>query len=213
MRPSSSSSTSSSHRGPSRAGRAKRACARAGAARHRSGRAGGHRRGRAVLLGQVKGKIELAELSVPRDLRERDDRRPPGRAVDPRAGARAGHEPPGGVPGRSRAPRGPAPGRARAPRGRDARLLLAPARRVGDLPGHAPAGHAAQDGERDSRRRLRLVENLRPREAPASLGYVHAPSVPQAVSAAILRSGHLAAGLTPPAPSHSTSVRSAWPGR
>jgi hypothetical protein len=35
------------------------------------------------------------------------------------------------------------------------------------------------------------VEDLRPREAPASLGYVHAPSVPQAVSAAILRSGHL----------------------
>ena len=35
------------------------------------------------------------------------------------------------------------------------------------------------------------VEDLRPRDAPASLGYVHAPSVPQAVSAAILRSGHL----------------------
>ena len=35
------------------------------------------------------------------------------------------------------------------------------------------------------------VENLRPDETPDSLGYVHAPSLPQAATAAVLRSGHL----------------------
>jgi hypothetical protein len=35
------------------------------------------------------------------------------------------------------------------------------------------------------------VENLRPGSRPSSLGYVHAPSIPHAVTAAILRSGHL----------------------
>lgn len=35
------------------------------------------------------------------------------------------------------------------------------------------------------------VEDLRPRPDTASFGYVHAPSIPQAASAAILRSGHL----------------------
>ncbi|MEU1818816.1 hypothetical protein ABZ543_27045 [Streptomyces roseifaciens] len=35
------------------------------------------------------------------------------------------------------------------------------------------------------------VEELRPDTAPDSLGYVHAPSVPHAATAAILRSGHL----------------------
>jgi hypothetical protein len=35
------------------------------------------------------------------------------------------------------------------------------------------------------------VEDLRPRAGAGSLGHVHAPSVPQAASAAILRSGHL----------------------
>ena len=36
------------------------------------------------------------------------------------------------------------------------------------------------------------VENLRPDTRPDSLGYVHAPTLPQAATAAILRSGHLA---------------------
>jgi hypothetical protein len=35
------------------------------------------------------------------------------------------------------------------------------------------------------------VENLRPDRMPDSLGYIHAPSLPQAATAAILRSGHL----------------------
>jgi hypothetical protein len=37
-----------------------------------------------------------------------------------------------------------------------------------------------------------VVEDLRPDTRPDSLGYVHAPSLPQAATAAILRSGHLA---------------------
>lgn len=48
------------------------------------------------------------------------------------------------------------------------------------------------------------VENLKPDVQPDSLGYVHAPSIPQAITAAVLRSGHLshqtgesAAGQTP----------------
>jgi hypothetical protein len=36
------------------------------------------------------------------------------------------------------------------------------------------------------------VENLKPDTRPDSLGYVHAPTMPQAATAAILRSGHLA---------------------
>jgi hypothetical protein len=35
------------------------------------------------------------------------------------------------------------------------------------------------------------VENLRPDRQPDSLGFIHAPSIPQATAAAILRSGHL----------------------
>jgi hypothetical protein len=38
------------------------------------------------------------------------------------------------------------------------------------------------------------VEDLRPRSTPASLGYLHAPSVAHATTAAVLRSGHLARG-------------------
>ncbi|MBI5301750.1 MAG: hypothetical protein HY868_06420 [Chloroflexi bacterium] len=35
------------------------------------------------------------------------------------------------------------------------------------------------------------VENLKPETQPDSLGYVHAPSIPQAITAAVLRSAHL----------------------
>ncbi len=41
------------------------------------------------------------------------------------------------------------------------------------------------------------VEDLRPSAAPVSRGYLHAPSVPHATTAAILRSGHLARGESP----------------
>ena len=41
------------------------------------------------------------------------------------------------------------------------------------------------------------VEDLRPSAAPVSRGYLHAPSVPHAATAAILRSGHLARGESP----------------
>ena len=36
------------------------------------------------------------------------------------------------------------------------------------------------------------LEDLRPDVAPTSVGFIHAPSLPQAVTAAVLRSGHLA---------------------
>ncbi len=35
------------------------------------------------------------------------------------------------------------------------------------------------------------VENLKPETQPDSLGYIHAPSIPQAITAAVLRSAHL----------------------
>ena len=41
------------------------------------------------------------------------------------------------------------------------------------------------------------VEDLRPSAEPVSRGYLHAPSVPHASTAAILRSGHIARGESP----------------
>ncbi|HYJ26358.1 MAG TPA: hypothetical protein VEW73_01510, partial [Nocardioides sp.] len=41
------------------------------------------------------------------------------------------------------------------------------------------------------------VEDLRPSAEPVSRGYLHAPSVPHAATAAILRSGHIARGESP----------------
>ena len=85
---------------------------------------------------------------------------------------------------------------AGAARRRRARPRLAPPRRLGQRAGHAPARHAAHPA---SPLGVRLggygvLEDVRPATAAqaASHGYIHAPSLGQAATAAVLRSGHLA---------------------
>lgn len=66
----------------------------------------------------------------------------------------------------------------------DAWLTSLATRRLGDLRAATPAGiHVGAYG---------WVDDLRPSARPDSLGYIHAPSLAHAATAAVLRSGHLA---------------------
>ena len=66
----------------------------------------------------------------------------------------------------------------------DAWITSLATRRLAQSRAAAPAGvHLGAYG---------WLEDLRPDVAPTSIGFIHAPSLPQAVTAAVLRSGHLA---------------------
>ena len=94
--------------------------------------------------------------------------------------------------------------RARVPR--HARLLFASAGRVVHLAGHAAVGRVARRAPHwRAHRWLRLGgEPADPDTQPDSLGYVHAPSIPQAIAAAVSaqrpprhQTGENAAGQSP----------------